>query len=502
MNITKSSSEQFRGNMIEKTEKYLTSLFYDLIKMPKETEWAEFKHNNYNPQEIGEYISAMANIVALSKKDHGYIVWGVENDSHIILGTSFKPKHEKKGSEELEAWLIKGLDPKVVFRFFELNVENKPIVILEISPAYSHPVKFYGTEFIRIGSNKVNLKNYPEIARQLWRIFEQIKFEEGIALEATVSEDVLRLLDYPKFFEMINRPFPSSREEIFHALRDNGFIILTSNDMWNITNLGAILFAKDLNEFRSLKRKILRIILYRGSGHTEAIKELMVNSGYAAGFDHIISTIYDLIPSHEEIIHGIRKTVQSYPEIAIRELVANALIHQDFNVTGAGPMVEIFDNRIEISNPGGPLVDKNRFVDAFPKSRNEAIASLMRLIGLCEERGSGIDKVVLQTEINQLPAPLFESSEDFTKAVLLTYRPYAELTKAERLHATYMHACLMFVQKKYLTNTSLRERFGIKEENSSMISRLVSEAIKSKVIKLVDPENKSRKHAMYQPIWA
>jgi predicted HTH transcriptional regulator len=488
--------------MIKQADQYLVTLFGKLIKTPKETEWIEFKHNNYNPQEIGEYISAMANTAALFKEDHAYVVWGVENESHKILGTSFNPKHEKKGNEELESWLIKGLDPKIVFRFFELNIEDKPIVILEISPAYSHPVQFYGAEYIRIGSNKVNLKKYPEIARQLWRIFEQVKFEEGIALDATSSEDILRLLDCHKFFEMINRPFPISREGIIHALKDNGFIATAKNDLMVITNLGALLFAKDFNDFRSIKRKILRIILYKGIDRTNAIKELTVNDGYAAGFDRYISTIYNLIPSHEEIIHGIRKTVQSYPELAIRELIANALIHQDFSITGSGPMVEIFDDRIEITNPGAPLVDKNRFVDAFPKSRNETLASSMRLIGLCEERGSGIDKVVLQTEINQLPAPLFESSQDYTKAILFTHRPYAELTKADRLNATYMHACLMFVQQKYLTNTSLRERFGIKEENSSMISRLVNEAIKSKIIKLVDPENKSRKHAKYQPIWA
>jgi ATP-dependent DNA helicase RecG len=128
--------------MIKQADQYLVSLFYKLIKKPKETEWIEFKHNNFNPQEIGEYISAMANTAVLLKKDHAYMVWGVENESHKIIGTSFKPKHEKKGNEELESWLIKGLDPKVVFRFFELNIENQPIVILEISPAYSHPVQF------------------------------------------------------------------------------------------------------------------------------------------------------------------------------------------------------------------------------------------------------------------------------------------------------------------------------------------------------------------------
>ena len=94
---------------------------------------------------------------------------------------------------------------------------------------------------------------------------------------------------------------------------------------------------------------------------------------------------------------------------AVRELVANALIHQDFSVTGAGPMVEIFDGRIEITNPGEPLVDTRRFLDNPPASRNEALTSLMRRFDICEERGSGIDKVVAEVERHQLPAPLSTS---------------------------------------------------------------------------------------------
>ncbi|MDC4222968.1 MAG: hypothetical protein MPW15_01640 [Candidatus Manganitrophus sp.] len=94
--------------------------------------------------------------------------------------------------------------------------------------------------------------------------------------------------------------------------------------------------------------------------------------------------------------------------MAVRELVANALIHQDFFVTGAGPTVEIFDDRIEITNPGEPLVEPQRFVDTPPRSRNEALASLMRRFRICEERGSGIDKVVFQIEFYQFPAPIFE----------------------------------------------------------------------------------------------
>lgn len=105
--------------------------------------------------------------------------------------------------------------------------------------------------------------------------------------------------------------------------------------------------------------------------------------------------------------------------MAVWELITNELIHQDFFVTGVGPMVEIFDDRIEITNPGEPLVDTQRFVDTPPKSRYEALASLMRRFRFCEERGSEIDKVVAQIELFQLPAPLFETPEGFTRIVTI-----------------------------------------------------------------------------------
>ena len=166
------------------------------------------------------------------------------------------------------------------------------------------------------------------------------------------------------------------------------------------------------------RRKAVRVIHYRGLGRTETLKEPVESKGYACGFEGLIGYVNGLLPANEVIEQGLRKSVPVFPEIAMRELAANALIHQDFFVSGTGPMVEVFDDRIEITNPGEPLVDTQRFVDTPPKSRNESLASLMRRVRICEERGSGIDKVVSQAEVFKLPAPLFERPEGFTRVVL------------------------------------------------------------------------------------
>lgn len=480
---------------------YLASLLHELCALPRETEWVEFKVNEAEPQAIGEYISALANAAALVGKAFAYLVWGVRDADHAVDGTTFDPGAARVGSEELESWLLRLLEPKIDFRFFTVEVGGRRVVLLEIVRAARHPVRFSGQEFIRVGTYKKKLRDFPEKERALWRIFDQTPFEEGVATERATGDDVLRLLDYPAYFDLLERPLPANRDGILGALTDDRLIRRSDAGGWDITNLGAILFAKRLDAFRSLRRKAVRVMQYRGNGRTETLKEQEGAKGYACGFEGLIGYIHGLLPSNEIIEQALRRTVPMFPELAVRELVANALIHQDFFVTGTGPMVEIFDDRIEITNPGEPLVDTQRFVDTPPRSRNEALASLMRRFRICEERGSGIDKVVFQVELFQLPAPLFESPEAFTRTVLFAHKRLSAMGKADRVRACYLHACLRYVTRKEMTNTSLRQRFGIAEKNASIASRLLNEAVEAGLIVVADPEVGKRIRS-YLPFWA
>lgn len=485
----------------ERPADYLASLLRELCALPRETEWVEFKVNEAEPQAIGEYISALANAAALVGKAFAYLVWGVRDEDHAVVGTRFDPHAARVGNEELESWLLHLLEPKIDFRFFTMDADGRPVVLLEIVRAARHPVRFSGQEFIRVGTYKKKLKDFPEKERALWRIFDETPFEDGVATERATAEEVLRLLDYPTYFDLLERPLPANRDGILAALADDRLIRRSDAGGWDITNLGAILFAKRLDAFHTLRRKALRVIQYRGTGRLEALKEHEVAKGYASGFEGLVEYVNGLLPANEVIGQALRKTVPMFPEAAVRELVANALIHQDFFVTGAGPMVEIFDGRIEITNPGEPLVDTQRFVDTPPKSRNEALASLLRRFRICEERGTGIDKVISQVELFQLPAPLFEKPDGFTRTVLFAHKPLAAMDKADRVRACYLHACLRYVTRMPMTNTSVRERFGIAEKNASTASRLLSEAVEAGLLVVEDPEAGTRIRS-YLPFWA
>lgn len=206
-------------------------------------------------------------------------------------------------------------------------------------------------------------------------------------------------------------------------------------------------------------------------------------------------------PANEVIEQTFRRAIPMFPTIAVRELVANALIHQDFSVHGAGPTVSIFDNRIEIANPGEPLVPTERFVDAEPRSRNEELARLMRRFNICEERGSGIDKVLLEVEVLQLPAPLFEAPPGSTRASLFAHKPLSDMSKSERIRACYLHACLCYVTSRSVNNASIRERFGLSDDRNDRASRLLKEAIDDGVIHVRDLSVGTRSRT-YLPFWA
>ena len=485
----------------ERDAAYLTDLVHNLRQLPHETEWVEFKVNEARqPQPIGEYISALANGAALNAEATAYMIWGIENGSHAVVGTEFKPDTAKQGNEPLENWLRRGLAPRIDFRFHETMIDGKPVVVLEIEPTTQQPVAFYGKECIRVGDVTTNLREHPEKERALWQIPNRTSFEDGVAAERLSGDEVLDKLNCAAYFALLERPIPESINAILYELEQDRLVAPDVAGGWNITNLGAILFANRIGDFRRLERKAIRVIQYQGTGRTESVGERQSLWGYAAGFANLLRYINGRIYK-ENIGQGLRRTLPMVPEVAVRELVANALIHQDFSVTGAGPMVEIFDTRIEITNPGAPLVDTQRFLGNPPISRNEALASLMRRIGICEERGSGIEKAVSAVEEEQLPAPLFESYSGFTQAVLFAHKDLSDMDRDERVRACYLHACLRHRVRQPMNNTSLRERFGMSGDHVDRASRLLREAVEDGLIVVRDPDVGNRLRT-YLPFWA
>jgi predicted HTH transcriptional regulator len=197
----------------------------------------------------------------------------------------------------------------------------------------------------------------------------------------------------------------------------------------------------------------------------------------------------------------VRTNEYIYPKIAIREFVANALIHQDFAITGMPITIEIFSNRLSITNPGAPLNNINRLIDLPPRSRNEILANTMLLLGFCEKRGSGIDYAIEAIEKYGLPPVEFTRSDQHTKVSMFPLKTLSEMSKEEKIMACYQHACLLYEDRKAINNQSVRERFGIDKNNSAVASRIIADTVESGLITLSNENSVSKKFATYIPYY-
>lgn len=461
----------------------------------------EFKEGNVAPDVIGRLCSALSNAARMEGRDFAYVLWGIEDETHAVVGTGFNPDTTTARGQVLGLWLANSLQPSIPFSFRVVNHPQGRVVILEIPAATGAPVAFNNIPYIRIGSATPKLTDYPQRYQLLIERMQPYRWEQGIARQYASGDDVLALLDYSHYFRLTKQPLPDNRAGIFDRLEADRLIVRDVGERWNITNLGAILFAARLGDFEaSLARKAIRFVAYGGSNRAARVTHRHDGQrGYAVGFEGLVGYLNDLLPKNEHIGAALRENQPLFPELAIRELVANALIHQDMTVSGAGPQIELFEDRIEVTNPGRPLVQPDRMIDMPPRSRNEALASLMRRMGMCEEQGSGLDKVIAEVELFQLPPPLFRADENSTQVVLYGPRTFAEMTPDERVRACYFHAVLRFLSGDKMKNATLCVRLGIDPRNASQASAVINKTLEAGLIRVADPDHP---RAGYVPHWA
>jgi len=334
--------------------------------------------------------------------------------------------------------------------------------------------------------------------------FLRNKPEELHASKLLNQVEVITLLDYGTGLNLLKKPIPSEVKEILDWLQDEKMIEDVDGKGYYITNFGAIAAAKDLKKFDGLSRKTIRLIKYEGKTKRSGSKEYPGLRGYAIGFDNLIQFVKGVLPGSEVIKNALRTETPVYPEIAIRELIANVLIHQDFNIRGTGPMIEIFEDRIEFTNPGKLLPSKriDRLIRTTPESRNEILASAFRRYNICEERGSGFEKAVSAIEFYGLPPLKFSETENSFKVTMYCPKTFGEMTSAERKEACYQHSIIQYYGNGGFNNSSLRKRFGMHDKQAAQVSKLIKECIEVGRIKPKDPDSVSKKFSLYVPYWA
>ena len=479
-------------------DEQLISLINELKGNPSENEWIEFKQNFHSCEEIGEVISALSNATCIHGRPFGYLIFGIKDETYTVVGTDFKAKSHKKGNEELENWLVSRLNPRINFSIHEFDYEkDKHISLFIIPAAQNRPVTFLHQAYIRVGSYTRKLIDFEEKERKIWKA-GTYRLEDEIAKSNLSSSEIIGLLSTETYFELMKIPYPSYQMGVIEKLLSEQLIVKEKSN-YGITKLGALLFAKNLNDFENVYRKAVRVIVYKGKGKVETEREQLFTKGYCVGFETMMDWINGQLPASETIGRAFRTENRMFPEVSIRELTANAIIHQNFEERGF-PMVEIYADRVDISNPGLPLIVPERFIDEYI-SRNEKMADIMRRANLCEEKGSGMDKVIANNERFRLPATRILIGDLRTTVTIYAYQKLSEMSRRDKMNACYQHCCLRYIQNEKMTNQSLRERFEVEASNYPMISVIIRNTIDSGLIKDDDPENKSKKYSRYIPYW-
>jgi ATP-dependent DNA helicase RecG len=459
------------------------------LAQPKEDEHLEFKQarNQYDTQKLAKYCVALAN----------------EGGGKLVLGVTDVPPRSVVGTSAFTnvADIQRKLFEKLKFRVdVEEFVHAKGrVVIFHVPPRpFGTAYAFEGAYLMRSTEDLV-----PMTEDRLRQIFGEGRpdwlFESA---KIGLSEDeVLGLLDAAAYFELMKMPYPGSGAAVLERLKSEELISATGAG-WNISNLAAILLAKKLSEFSlDIARKGPRVVIYEGTNKLATKIDYQGTRGYAVGFKGLVEYVHKIAPQNKFVEEVLREEVKMFPRQALRELIANALIHQDFSVRGGSVMIEMYSDRVEISNPGIPPIQVDRFIDEY-RSRNERLADLMRRMGACEEKGSGVDKVVHAAEAYQLPAPDFRVSEARTTAILFAHQDFADMSRADRTRACYQHCCLKYVSNARMSNQSLRERFRLSEAKTATASQVISATKEANLIKPDETDSASTRYARYVPYWA
>lgn len=332
----------------------------------------EFKEakTQFDNRKLYKYCVALANVGG------GYLLLGIEDvPPRKVVGTA-----AFNDPVEMAAKLFQTLGFRVEIEEV-LHPDGRVLVFHIPSRPLGTVYDFEGAYLMRAGEELV-----PMSEDRLRAIFAegQPDWLAQAAMKACDDDRVVQLLDTQSYFDLLNLPYPVNRARVLERFESEK-LIERDDEGWTITNLGGMLFAKKLEPFDRLVRKAARVIVYEGKNKLKTKSDKLDSKGYAVGFQGLVEYINGLVPSNEVIEQALRREVKMFPEIAVRELVANALIHQDFTETGMSVMVEIYDDRMEISNPGLPFIWPDRFIDEY-QSRNERrlsqVCPLLALLGL------------------------------------------------------------------------------------------------------------------------
>jgi ATP-dependent DNA helicase RecG len=396
------------------TPAQLQAKLTELLALPQETEWAEFKHDYVNPQDIGEYLSALSNSAALEGQPFGYIVWGVEDGTQNIEGTTFKPRSQKGvGNEDLEPWLNKLLSPKVNFRIFEFEANGLPMVMFEVQAANTAPVAFGGRRWVRVGSHKKPLAEHPERERKLWLLLSgpMQDWSAQICNGATLNDLEPTAIAFAR--QEYKKKHPALAAEV-DGWDDTTFLNKAKVCInGQITRTAIILLGKNESE-HFLSPGIARIswVLKDEQGVEKDYQHF--GPPLILAVDQVFAKIRNLTYRYLPDASLFPTEITQYDPWVIRETLQNCIAHEDYSQGGKINVVEtptslLFTN-VGMFLPG--TVEEVIFRDAPPEVYpNRFLAEAMVNLNMIDTIGSGIKRMFTRQRQRNFPMPDYDLNE-------------------------------------------------------------------------------------------
>jgi ATP-dependent DNA helicase RecG len=382
----------------------------ELRALPQETEWVEFKSSWDNKEDIGEYISGLSNSAALLGKPHGYIVWGVADGSHDVIGTQFRPRQTKgKGNEDLELWLGIHLKPRIDFRIHEFEEAGTHVVLFEVPAAKGTPVDFQGERYIRVGSHKKKLRDYPEKEISLFTVLAA----SGIDWSAEIIETAdLDCLD-PKAITFARAQYAEKHPMLADELSgwdeakflDKARICIGGK----ITRTAMILLGKEEHSHLLAPAQPRLTWVLKDADGIEQDYEHFDTPLLFAG-ERLLSKVRNLTVRHLPSGTLFPHAVSQYDPWVIRETLHNCIAHQDYPAGGRITAVEtpealLFTN-LGSFIPGTveEMIERETPPEIY---RNPFLSRAMVNLNMIDTIGSGIRRMFTTQKKRSFPMPDF-----------------------------------------------------------------------------------------------
>lgn len=347
-------------------------------------------------------------IAAMAMTDGGLLVLGVA-DNREITGCPLSQNTLNRVTKHAHAC---GVDVQVK----ELRVAHTPVTLVAVPEVRGRIVTTPDGRLVR----RVGSDNQPLVGDALARFVRQRE-------EAAAEEDVLPVYD-PSDFDLhaINQALkrerrpPIRRNALVRGLLDLGLALPADppNDP-QVLKGAAILFTTDPT--RHVKGASVQLVrrtgVGPGPGPSQVREEL---SGPIPDLlEDVLSFITDQTSRYQVVVGTHREVLPQYPTAVLREAVLNALAHRDYGLSGATVDITIWDDRIEIQSPGplpGHITIDNMRDEHY--SRNRRMMHVLRLLGLVEEYGEGVDRMISEMEARLMEPPIFAATHSSVTVTL------------------------------------------------------------------------------------